>query len=344
MHTFYYSGHTRHDPQQLHQPETLPQNRFFSEVAQRGGLIHHALQTSDLGPITEPGNFSIEPIGEIHEYGLLNLLQNAYERMSNEEPAQVALPNAFPRNKTISHKPRSIWGQLGYYAFDTASPILEATWDVAYWTAQVAISAAALINVRSSGVVYALCRPPGHHAGPNFYGGFCYLNNAAIAANWLVKQGQRVAILDLDYHHGNGTQAVFYGRSDILFCSIHADPFYEYPYFWGFADETGSGSGEGYNFNYPLPRSADEATYRHTLDEALKRIHQYVPDTLLISLGVNIVEGDPVGHFQLPQNALNRIGKAIAALHLPTIVVQEGGYLLPSLGECVVAFLTGLIE
>lgn len=343
MHTFYYPGHTRHDPEQLHNPETPSQNRYFSEVARRGNAIHDALEAADLGPITEPGDFSMEPIGEIHEFGLLNLLQNAYERMSNEESAQLAIPNTFPRNQPLTHKPRSIWGQLGYYAFDRASPLFEDTWEAAYWAVQTAISAAALINVKGSDVAYALCRPPGHHAGPNFYGGFCYLNNAAAAASWLVQQGQRVAILDLDYHHGNGTQAIFYGRSDVLFCSIHADPFHAYPHFWGFADENGSGAGIGYNFNYPLPRSTDETAYLHTLDEALARIHQYVPDILLISLGVDIVEDDPAGHFQLSTNSLSRIGSAIAAHKLPTVVVQEGGYLLPALGERVVAFLTELV-
>jgi acetoin utilization deacetylase AcuC-like enzyme len=317
-------------------------NTVFRETAQRGEIIHAALKEANLGPITAPGDFSLDSISEIHEYGLLNLLQNAYERMDNEADGQLALPDTFPKRTSSRRKPHSIWGQMGHYAFDIYSPILEHTWDVAYWTVQVAISAAALVNATSSDLAYALCRPPGHHAGPNFYGGFCYLNNAAIAAHWLVQQGQRVAILDLDYHHGNGTQAVFYGRSEVLTCSIHADPLHEYPYFWGFADEYGNGSGEGYNFNYPLPRSTDEATYMPILDHALARINHHVPDTLVISFGANIVQGDPWGHFQLPMESLTRIGKAIAALEIPIVVIQEGGYQLNTLGESVVTFLKGL--
>ncbi len=342
MHTFYYSGHTRHDPQGLHKPETPQRNKSFLETASRGAIIHNALTANGLVNITEPGDFSLESINEIHEYGLLNLLQNAYDRMENEEAGQIAIPYAFPRRQSSRRKPQTIWGQLGYYAFDMASPILEHTWDIAYWTAQVAISAAALVNANGDNVVYALCRPPGHHAGPDFYGGHCYLNNAAIAAQWLVQQGQRVAILDLDYHHGNGTQAIFYGRSQVLTCSIHADPLQNYPYFWGYADEYGSGSGKGYNFNYPLPSSTEEETYIQTLDQALERIHQYVPDTLVISFGANIIQGDPWGHFQLPIDSLTHISERITALNLPIIVIQEGGCQPDTLGESVVTFLKGL--
>ncbi|MCP4426999.1 MAG: histone deacetylase family protein [Chloroflexi bacterium] len=342
MHIFYYPDHIQHDPACLHKPETPWQNRFYSEVAQRGERIYEALKESDIGPITGPGDFSLDPISEIHEHSLLNLLQNAHERMVNEEEGQLALPNTFSKG-SANRKPHSVWGQLGYYAFDTASPIFEHTWDSAYWGVQAAISAAALVHAKGSNTAYALCRPPGHHAGPDFYGGFCYLNNAAAAAHWLALQGQRVAILDLDYHHGNGTQAIFYGRSDVLFCSIHADPLYAYPYFWGYADEYGDGSGEGYNFNFPLPRNADETIYLDALVTALARIRQYVPDVLLISFGADIVEGDPMGSFQLPTSALTRIGSVIAKHKLPTAVIQEGGYQLSTLGENVVTFLNGLL-
>ncbi|MCB9418261.1 MAG: histone deacetylase family protein [Ardenticatenaceae bacterium] len=342
MHTFYYPGHIQHDPAQMHRSDTLFQNRFYGEVPQRGQLIFNALQAAKLGPITSAGDFSIDTIGEIHEYGLLNLLQNAHERMANEAESQLALPNTFSKF-ALRHKPQSVWGQLGCYAFDTASPIFEHTWETAYWAVQTAVSAAALVHAQGSKVAYALCRPPGHHAGPNFYGGGCYLNNTAVAAQWLVQQGQRVAILDLDYHHGNGTQMIFYGRSDALYCSIHADPLHEYPYYWGYADEYGEGSGKGYNYNFPLPRSSTEIVYLAALEEALNRIRFYVPDILIVSLGVDIIQGDPIGGFQIEAGILRQIGKAIAALRLPSVVVQEGGFNLENLGQLVVTFFNGLL-
>lgn len=342
MHTFYYPGHKDHEPAQLHEPDNPHHNRHYGDVARRGQIIHDALREADLGPITSAGDFSIDSIAEIHEYGLLNLLQNAYERMANEAEAQLALPHTFPKY-IIRRKPQSIWGQLGFYAFDDGSPIFEHTWEAAYWAVQVAVSAAALVHAQGSPVAYALCRPPGHHAGPNFYGGGSYLNNAAVAAQWLVQQGQRVAILDLDYYHGNGTQAIFYGRSDILFCSIHADPLYEYPYYWGYADEYGDGPGKGYNFNFPLSNNTNETVYLATLDEALNHIRFYVPDVLIVSLGTDIVKDSASRGFQIETETLRRIGEAVATAHLPLVVVQEGGYALDTLGQNVVAFFNGLL-
>jgi acetoin utilization deacetylase AcuC-like enzyme len=342
MHTFYYPDHIKHDPALLHRPDTPHQNQIYGDVAQRAQVIYDALKAAGLGPITTAGDFSIDAIGEIHEYGLLNMLQNAHERMANEEDSQLALPNTFSKF-AVHRKPQSIWGQLGYYAFDNASPIFEDTWQVAYWAAQVAISAAALDFAGGSEVAYALTRPLGHHAGPNFYGGGSYLNNTAVAAQWLIQQGQRVAILDLDYHHGNGTQAIFYGRSDALVISLHADPFYAYPYYWGYADEYGSGPGKGYNYNFPLPRQTNEAAYLSTLESAINRIRFYVPDILIIALGTNIINDDPTGRFQMEAASLQKIAKAIAMLHLPLVVVQEGGYALESMGQNIVTFFTGLL-
>lgn len=343
MHTFYYPDHVRHDPGQLHQPHTPQKNNYYSEVPQRGVVICEALEAADLGAITSPGDFGMEPIGEIHDYGMLNLLQNAYQRMAAEEGSQTVIPNSFSIGHLPDRRPRSLWGLLGYYCFDVSSPIFEHTWTVAYWSAQTAVSAAALVSAGGEEVAYALCRPPGHHAASNLYGGFCYLNNVAIAAHWLVQQGHRVAILDLDYHHGNGTQAIFYGRSDVFFCSIHADPLHDYPYYWGYADEYGTGPGLGYNFNFPLPKGTREPGYIQAFDEALQKVRLFVPDVLLVSLGTDIVAGDPVAGFKLPAETLNRLGKKLHGFDVPVVVVQEGGYLLSSLGEQVVLFLRGLL-
>lgn len=342
MHIFYYPGHTKHDPALLHRPDMPRRNAYYAEVAERGVLIHTAVVEAGLGSVSPPGDFGLGPITEVHRHEMLGVLQAAYDRFFLETGSEPAIPDTFNPGHRPQRQSQTILGLLGQYCFDTSSPIFKETWDAVYWSAQTAISAAALVTAVGEEKSYALCRPPGHHASANLFGGFCYLNNAAIAANWMVQQGMRVAILDIDYHHGNGTQDIFYGRSEVLFCSIHADPFKEYPYYWGFADEYGRGAGKGYNFNFPLPLNTKEAGYLQALDKALTRIQAFVPDALVISLGVDTAKGDPVGGFQLEQASYGRIGTKIARLNLPTVVIQEGGYLLPALGPNVVNFLQGL--
>jgi acetoin utilization deacetylase AcuC-like enzyme len=343
MRVFYHPDHVRHDPAQLHKPGRTHRNLYFSEVAQRGELIHQALQSASIGPIMPPEDFSIEPIGEVHEYGMLNLFQTAHEQMEREEVGQQTIARTFNLRRDRSpHKPLSVWGLLGYYSFDVSCPIFADTWDVAYWSAQTALSAAAVVAAGEEEISYALCRPPGHHASADLFGGFCYLNNTAIAANWLVRQGQRVAILDVDYHHGNGTQSIFYNSPEVLVCSIHADPLNEYPYYWGYADEFGAGAGKNYNFNYPLALNATEREYLKVFNEAMARIQLFVPNTLLISFGADIMPDDPIAGFRLDQTILERIGSDIRQLALPTVAIQEGGYALASLGEYVVTFLKAL--
>ncbi|KAA3662886.1 MAG: histone deacetylase family protein [Chloroflexi bacterium] len=342
MHTFYDPQHIQHDPVQL-QGFLMPQGTaHYRESAVRGTLIHEAVKAAKFGPITNPGDFGIEPIAEIHEHQMLTIMQNAFQQMQQEGGAVPIIPNTFSIRNTPTHKPYAIQGQLGMVCFDTFSPILEYTWQAAYWSAQTAVSAAALILAGGERHTFALCRPPGHHASHNKFGGCCYLNNAAIAANWLAQQGQRVAILDIDCFHGNGTQDIFYGRSDVLFCSIHADPLRTYPYYWGFADEFGAGAGLNYNFNFPLPSKCDEFHYMEAFDEALFKIRQFVPDVMLVSLGVDIVALNGNTSFQLPPSALARLGAKVAAFDLPTVIVQEGGYDLTVLGEHVVTFMKGL--
>lgn len=342
MHIFYDSQHIQHDPGQLHSFMTPGGTVHYPEVAQRGMLIHDAVKTANLGPITQPGEFGLDPIAEVHEHNMLNVMQNVYQQMRQTGETGPIIPNTFSVRATPRHKPYAIQGTLGMVCFDTFSPIFEHTWQVAYWSAQSAISAAALVSAGGEQVVYALCRPPGHHAAHDKFGGCCYLNNAAIAANWLAQQGQRIAILDIDYYHGNGTQDIFYGRSDVIFCSIHADPLNTYPYYWGFADEFGAGAGLNYNFNFPLPPKCNEFRYMEAYDEALFKIRQFVPDVLIISLGVDMITHSGNAHFQLPAAALGRMGAKILAFDLPTVVVQEGGYDLPTVGNNVVTFLHGL--
>ncbi len=213
--------------------------------------------------------------------------------------------------------------------------------------------------VKTTGeTAYALCRPPGHHAAADLYGGFCYLNNAAIAARSLASEAgatrlppdkggavapTKMAILDIDYHHGNGTQEIFYADPSVLFCSLHAHPDDDYPYYWGEADERGEGAGEGYNRNWPLPQETDDAVYLAALDEALAVIRAFAPRYLVVSAGFDIAAGDPVGGFNVTREGFNAIGRRIAALSLPTTIVQEGGYLLETLGENAAAFLRAFI-
>lgn len=342
MKTFYYPSHTLHDPEQLHQPDTPTRNIHYSEIARRGTIIHEAIAAAGFGSIVPPADYGMAPIAAVHDYGLLEFLPQAFDLFHKETGGWRAIPNTFAVRRTPTHLPRSVWGLMGYYAFDTASPIFAGTWEAAYWSAQTAVNAAAEI-LHTGATSYALCRPPGHHATADLYGGYCYLNNVAIAAQWLVEQGQRVAILDVDYHHGNGTQAIFYGRSDVLFCSIHADPLDEYPSYWGYADEFGEGEGKNYNFNFPLPLGTEEPAYLEALTAALARVRHFVPDVVLVSLGLDAFEGDPVGGFRLQTDSFRKIGQMIGEVGVKTAVVQEGGYQLDYLAQNVLAFFHGLL-
>ncbi len=343
MDTFYYPEHIRHDPAGLHRPENPEKNLYYSEIAQRGLVIRQAVEAAHYGPIRPPADFGVEPIGAVHDHRMISLLQTAYHDVHQDNPDGVLIPTTFRvGQRGGGHKPNTPVGLLGYYSFDIGCPVFKDSWEAAYWSAQTAVSAADHIVNSNDQVAYALCRPPGHHAAADMMGGFCYLNNAAIAANALVDQGHRVAILDVDFHHGNGTQAIFYNRSDVLFCSIHADPLEEYPYFWGYADEFGRGAGEHYNFNFPLPMGTGNAAYLEALKQALARIKLFVPTSVIISFGADIGDCDPVGGFKIDSDGFRQIGAEIRSLGLPTVVVQEGGYLLSTLGGHVVSFLDGI--
>ena len=193
----------------------------------------------------------------------------------------------------------------------------------------------------SASSAYALCHPPGHHAFADVAGGFCFINNSAVAAQALRRTAARVAILDVDLHHGNGTQGIFYARPDVLTVSLHADPVRFYPFFWGHADERGEGPGLGYNLNLPLPRKSADAAFLDALATAFRRIHAFAPEALVVALGLDAFEGDPFGGLSVTTPGFARIGKAIARLGLPTVIVQEGGYLCDALGDNLTAFLTG---
>jgi acetoin utilization deacetylase AcuC-like enzyme len=274
---------------------------------------------------------------------LLTLLQSAYREFGQLRGGlRPAIPDSFAVRELAGYRPRSIWGRLGHHCTDSLTPILEGTWEAAYAAAQLSLSAAAAVD-GGAPLAYALCRPPGHHAYHDLYGGYCYLNNAAIAAQWLVERGHRPAILDIDYHHGNGTQAIFYDRADVFFCSLHADPEDEYPYYCGFAAERGVAGGEGYTLNLPLPLDTAEITYLHALQHGLEAVAGFAPDVVLLALGFDTLLGDPQGEMKLEVGSFRRIGRELAGLGCPLLLIQEGGYCLSALGPALTALLEGLL-
>lgn len=223
------------------------------EMPSRADHVLQRVHKQNLGAVEAPKDFGLEPIARIHSRDYLEFFKGAWQRWTEFNTDGDLLPYTWPARTLRAIKPTSLHGQLGYYSFDGGAPITAGTWQAAYSAAQVALTAQEEIQ-RGARAAFALCRPPGHHAASDLMGGYCYLNNAAIAAQAFLDQGhKKVAILDVDYHHGNGTQSIFYERSDVLFTSIHGHPEAEFPFFLGYDDERGEGAGEGFNFNYPLP-------------------------------------------------------------------------------------------
>ena len=327
------------------------------EKPSRAELILSALQRANLGEIIAPDDFGMPPIQAVHTPDYLEFLQTAFARwIADGRSSNGVFPDTFYK-APFQHRPTKIGAQAGIYIMDMSAPIVGGTWQAAYHSAQCALSAAQFVQ-QGERSAFALCRPPGHHAHANIAGGYCYLNNVAIAANYLLRsegaEGSerskpyepsnrlgRVAILDIDVHHGNGTQHIFYERADVLFVSLHGDPDWEYPYFLGGADERGVGAGLGYNINYPLPQGCDDVLYLATLDQACEQIAHYAPAYLLISLGADTFGLDPIGGLALTAAAYAKIGKRLAQLHLPTVFIMEGGYAIAQLGENVANILKG---
>ena len=299
-----------------------------------------------LRPASDAG---LAPIARVHRADYLNFLQTVWERWSRVRDAELALPQFWPGPGSAAaglsgRCPDSVVAQLGWFAGDAIAPLMAGTWAAAYESAQVALSAqrAMAEGARSA---LALCRPPGHHAGAARLAGYCYLNNAAIAAQAFVDSGMcRVAVLDVDYHHGNGTQEIFYERADVLVCSVHADPDEDYPYFVGRADETGTGPGEGFNLNCPLPAGSDWVAWRESMEICCRRIASFSPQALVVSLGVDTHRDDPSGSFKLESSDYVAVGQRLAEMGLPTLFVFEGGYALEVLGANVANVVMGFEE
>jgi acetoin utilization deacetylase AcuC-like enzyme len=338
MHIVYTEQHKLHDPANI-LVEGHPLNSF--EVPARAEAILSAVQAAQLGPIVAPTDHGLAPILAVHDADYVQFLRtvNADSAAYFGEPGPV-MTWTFA-NRHAARKPKSFLGLKGYYAFGWGTPILAGTWPAAYWSAQCALTAADLVQCGEP-VAYALCRPPGHHAGPDLYGGYCYLNNAAIAARHLQAKAQldRVAILDVDYHHGNGTQLAFYADPSVLYCSLHAHPDEDYPWYWGDADERGEGAARGTNCNWPLPRGSGDGPYLVALDEALAAVRSFAPGALVVSVGFDITFGDPEGGFEVTLDGLAEVGRRIAVLRLPVVLVQEGGYVVETLGTKAKTFLS----
>ena len=298
-----------------------------------------------MGDTSPPRDFGLDPIRAVHAPDYLDFLQSAHAMWRDAGRAGDAVGYVWPvvgrRPLTLSR----IDALLGRFSYDAGTPITAQTWDAAYWGAQTALTALAPVLDGSARSSFALCRPPGHHSGADYLGGYCYLNNAAIAAQAAIDAGQGpVAILDVDYHHGNGTQDIFLERGDVFFASIHADPATDYPFFWGHADERGEGAGEGATLNLPLARGTDFAAYRGTLARALDAITAFGARTLIVSYGADTFEGDPISYFKIRTPDYADMAADIAALGLPTLIVMEGGYAVDALGANVVSFLSGFAD
>lgn len=311
------------------------------ERPSRAEYIIGRVREVDLGPISEPDDFGMDPILAIHDAGFIAFLQVAWPDWQSAGFKGEAIPTVWPARRMSHRIPTYIEGRLGYYALSCETSISEGTWEAAYLSAQVALTGAERIN-QGARAAFALCRPPGHHAAIDMYGGYCFVNNAAVAAQHLLDTGaKRIAILDVDFHHGNGTQDIFYARDDVLFISLHGDPMDAFPHFLGHADETGNGAGGGFTINYPLPPNTDFATWRAALKKALAQIAEYAPEALIISLGVDTFETDPISFFKLTSDDFTTYGADIAAVNLPTLFVMEGGYDIAEIGVNAVNVLQG---
>ena len=308
-------------------PETAERATFIRDATLRRG---HSL--------IEPRELGLAPILAVHDADFVSFLQTARSGWSAfAGPEAAAMPNVHPRGPH-ARQPSGPVGQLGWYTGDMACEITDGTWQAACAAAQGAATAAQLV-AEGARSVYALCRPPGHHAGGDRAMGFCYLNNAAIAAQELRRSVDRVAILDVDVHHGNGTQEIFYGRSDVYFASIHGDPDQYYPFYWGYADQTGKDQGLGTTLNVPFPVGSGDEPFLAALTTALSGIRNFAPQALVLSLGVDASIHDPHGRHAVSDDGFRRMAEAIAALKLPTAIVQEGGYASAQLGETVADIL-----
>lgn len=336
MKSFFHPAQDQHIPKtyftrgQMRQPQELPD---------RTGQMLEGLKTLGV-PVLQPADQGAGAISRVHDLGYLRFLESAHRRWKEipEDWGDEVMSNIFVRSPNAM---KGILAEAACYLADGSCPIGENTWHAAYWSAQTALGAAdALMAGERS--TYAVCRPPGHHARRAAAGGFCYLNNAAIAAEKLTSKFPRVVILDTDMHHGQGIQEIFYQRSDVLYISIHGDPTNFYPVVAGFEDERGEGEGYGYNINLPMPHGSSEQDFFNRLEEAMAAIKLFQPDAMVLPLGFDIYKDDPQAKVSVSSEGFHHLGKRVGRAGLPTLVVQEGGYDIETLSENVQQFFNGL--
>lgn len=339
MDIVYSPDHALHaSPGEIYSGQFVP----AFEKPERAEIILNRAKEVGLGPVRAPDAFPAEHLTRIHDPRMVDLLRHGAAEWKARGREGGAFPSTFfTRGFRTDLVPEALEGRLAWFCFDAGTPLTGTSWAAIEASAHVALTGARAIFDGAKSI-FSLCRPPGHHAGSDHYGGYCFLNNAAIAAQYLCDQGAgRVAILDVDYHHGNGTQQIFYAREDVLLVNIHATPDQEYPYLLGFADERGMGAGEGFNLNLPLPWGTEWADWAAALETGCRRIADYAPDVLLVSLGVDTYVKDPISRFRLDHAHFTRMGARIAELGLPTLFVMEGGYAVAEIGMNAVNVLTG---
>jgi acetoin utilization deacetylase AcuC-like enzyme len=333
--------HRLHDP--LIQVEAGHRDEMQESPA-RAEQIRDALEADGRYELVEPPDAGLAPIDAVHDPAMVRYLADAHAEWSAATGLEPAIPDVFlhPGLRDGMGPLAAVaspLGRLGYWCFETTTPIVAGTYAAARGAVDCAIAATDAV-LTGAASAYALCRPPGHHAATAVFGGYCFFNNAAIAAQHARESGAaRVAVLDVDYHHGNGTQQIFWSRPDVFYGSLHGDPARAYPYFVGFADEVGGGAGRGTNLNVPLPASCDDVRYRSELGRVLDAIAAFDAEVLVVSLGLDLFDGDPLGDLAVTSDGIAAIGRDIAARGLPTVVVQEGGYAVDRLGANAAAFL-----
>jgi acetoin utilization deacetylase AcuC-like enzyme len=335
MLTYFHPEQLKHHPRSY---LSRGQMRTPQEVPERALALDEAAKSLGFD-VREPSDFGTAPLAAVHGMNYLRFLEEAHAEWKKvpQDWGDEVMSNIYVRE---GNPLRGVLAQAARYLADGSCPVGPQTYRSAYWSAQSAVAGAAAI-AEGAREAYAICRPPGHHARAEAAGGFCYLNNAAIAAQALRARFGRVAILDTDMHHGQGVQEIFYGRDDVLYVSVHGDPTNFYPVVAGYEDERGSGEGDGYNVNLPMPHGSSEAVFFEQVEAALRALRRFQPDVLVLALGFDIYKDDPQAMVAVTTEGFGRLGRAIGSLDLPTLVVQEGGYHIESLGDNARAFFGG---
>lgn len=342
MQVVYSDGHNRHAPREAVYRGVTTR---YMEVPERANELIDLIRRRK-HPVKEPRDFGLAPVAKIHTPDYIAFLQNAWRNwQATAVPTGLASAHVAAHGfavRQMNEKPTSFAGQLGYYLSGSGVPIQEHTFDAAVTSAHVAVEAAETI-LGGAREAYALCRPPGHHAYADLAGGFCFFNNAAIATQHLVEKSGRVAILDFDVHHGNGTQGIFYNRNDVFFASIHADPNEAYPFYAGYTHQRGEGAGLGYNLNIPLPLKSPDDVFLAAIENAITAIRTYAPAALVVSVGFDAFVDDLQKLLAVTTGGFGKVGELIGAIDLPVLLVQEGGYNVQKLGDNLDSFLTGFV-